>query len=259
MRCLQSDGTVFASRLILDGEALEISAPAHCPVAQVPTLLTSQHAAESKMTVEIVISDDHPSLCRGLSSILSDAGLVIVGTASNANETLVLCRTLRPDVLLLDVRLGPDDGLAVLGQLSSESPELKVAMISAHEDPTYVARSIARGAHDFLLKSDSGQSLVRAVERVASGDATMGRSRFNSMKTLLVTQPQRAIPPLTPRESQILACLAYGLSNRDIAAAVGVSKHTVALHVGKVLQKLQVHDRTAAAICAARNGRFEGW
>jgi DNA-binding NarL/FixJ family response regulator len=129
-------------------------------------------------------------------------------------------------------------------------------MMSAHDNPTYVARSVALGAEGFVLKDASAEQIIDAVERASRGEPPPENSKLNEIKTRLATRidPQADDVPLTRREYQVLRHLAYGLSNREIGRSLNISIETVKEHVQNILRKLNAADRTEAAVWAVKRG-----
>ena len=157
---------------------------------------------------------------------------------------------------MMDVMMPETDGLDALERLRNKSPNVKVVMMSAHDNPTYVARSVALGAEAFLLKDSSGQEIVATIKRAARGEAAVADSRMSEIKARLTTRldPTEDDVPLTKREYQVLRHLAYGLSNREIGRSLKISIETVKEHVQNILRKIAVSDRTQAAVWAVRKG-----
>lgn len=212
----------------------------------------------------LVIAHSKELIRAGLRELLAKTAIRIVGEADDPKATLALVKKLRPNVLLMDVSVAHDTGTDfcdLLADARETSPETKVIGMSVHENPTYLARAVVAGAADFIWKGFTGRQLVTAIEQAAAGkapvatgplagvvarmkDLAAGKSRDRSLKSL----------PVTPRELQVLAHVAYGLSNDEIARALRISVDTVKEHVQTLLRKLAVPDRTAAAVLAVRSG-----
>jgi DNA-binding NarL/FixJ family response regulator len=213
------------------------------------------------MPVDVLVVDDHEVVRRGLAVVFEQSQAKIVGEAATASEAIRLCRKLKPDVVLLDVRLeesrnGEAGSFDLLQRIRSVSPGTKVVCFSAFDNPTYVARAVAGGAHDYLLKGESAEAILEAVEGAAAGRMP---ARAGSMRRVAgIMTNRRTIEqgdsPLTPRESQVLRQISLGLSNKEIAETLSISVETVKEHVQKLLRKLAVSDRTQAAVWAVRRG-----
>jgi DNA-binding NarL/FixJ family response regulator len=144
------------------------------------------------------------------------------------------------------------DGLTALGRIKLEKPRLPVLILSAYDNPTYVARAVALGAHGYVLKSASREELVEAIRRAAKGETTWTRDELRRVTGALAT-PRLGSDvevPLTERESEVLKQLANGLTNKEIAQALHISYETVKEHVQHILRKIGVTDRTQAAVWA---------
>lgn len=209
------------------------------------------------MTIRLMIADDHAVVRSGLNCLLENTDVEIVGEAGNGEEAVALVEQCDPDVVLMDVRMPTTDGLQALDRIRGQRPETRVVMLSTYDNPTYVARSVALGAFDYLSKECSRDELLEAIQRAASGkretdeESIMGRVT-SSMQKRPVDNDQ--MPALTRREHQVLRHLALGLSNREIARSLSISVETVKEHVQNVIRKLQVGDRTEAAVWAVRRG-----
>lgn len=208
------------------------------------------------MSIKVLIADDHEVARRGLSSLLKDSPARVVGEAETPAEAIRLARRLKPDVVLLDVRFGDEDGLDAIRKIREAAQGLRVVMFSAYENPTYVARSVSAGAHDYLVKTATRTEIVAAITRAAEGSAP---ARTGSLRRVAGEMAKREAPadarlPLTPRETQVLRHVAMGLSNKEIADSLEISVETVKEHVQNLLRKMSLTDRTQAAVWAIRHG-----
>jgi len=206
--------------------------------------------------IKVVIADDQEVVRKGLASLFEDTDIEIVAEAKTGNEAVSKTLKHKPAVLLMDVMMSETDGLDALEKIRNKAPNVKVVMMSAHDNPTYVARSVAMGAEAFLLKDTSGQDIVAAVKRAARGEAAVADTRMTEIKACLATRldPTEDDVPLTKREYQVLRHLAYGLSNREIGRSLKISIETVKEHVQNILRKLDAADRTEAAVWAVKRG-----
>jgi DNA-binding NarL/FixJ family response regulator len=203
------------------------------------------------MAIRLLIADDHEVVRRGLVSLLAGSGLDIVAQASNGDEAIRIAKRMKPDVALLDVRMPGKDGLDAL-----DAPTVKCVMLSTFENPTYVARAVAAGAHDYVLKGCSRSELINAITGAAAGEPPMRAGELRRVATTMANQmhgPEADIP-LTQRETQVLRHMALGLANKEIAQSLMISIETVKEHVQNILRKLAVADRTQAAVWAVRRG-----
>ncbi len=208
------------------------------------------------MSIRLLICDDHEVIRTGLASLLAGTEIEIVGEATSGKDALRLAQKDKPDVILLDIRMPDGDGLSVLEKLRSKVPESKVVMLSTYDNPTYIARSVALGAADYVLKGAPREDLIGTIVAAAAGESP---SRHGELKKVAATMKVRQVlddedVPLTQRETQVLRHVALGLSNKEIGKSLEISVETVKEHVQNILRKIAVSDRTQAAVWAVRKG-----
>ena len=208
------------------------------------------------MTIKVVVADDHEVVRSGLANLLKGSDIEIVGEAVDGDEAVEKTMKHHPDVVLMDIRMPNRDGLSALEAIRGKMPDARVVMLSTYDNPTYVARSVALGATDFVLKGSTRQELVDVITRAASGDEPLDTSVLRRVKRVMRRRHEREDDgiPLTNRELQVLRHVALGLSNREIGQSLGISIETVKEHVQNILRKLDVNDRTQAAVWAVRRG-----
>ena len=206
--------------------------------------------------IKLLVADDHEVVRTGLASLLADSDIDIVAEASDGDEALQKAREHQPDVVLLDIRMPEHDGLTALDKIHREFPTTKVVMLSTYDNPTYIARAVALGASDYVLKGSGREQLISAIEDAASGQGPSASSAVNKVAVAMNTRkrPSDIDMPLTNRESQVLRHVALGLSNKEIGQSLGISVETVKEHVQNILRKISVNDRTQAAVWAVRKG-----
>ena len=211
------------------------------------------------MAISVLIADDHDVIRSGVEVLLESSHFRVVASAANVAQLVRLARKHKPDVLLLDVRLGDEDGLDAIRRVRSAAPKTRIVIFSAFDNPTYVARAVAAGANDYLLKTADRDTLLAALDNaVADGPPT----RTGMLRSVAASMTKQDVPgdanvPLTPRELQTLRLIAMGLSNREIADTMGISIETVKEHVQNLLRKLAVNDRTQAAVWEVKSGMIE--
>jgi len=208
------------------------------------------------MSVKLLIADDHEVIRIGLASLLAGSSIEVVGQAANGKECVKLAEQLRPDVILLDIRMPDGDGLATLEKLRAKLPDIHVVMLSTYDNPTYVARAVAMGADDYVLKGATREDMIETIETAAAGESP---SRVGELKRIAAAMKIRQViddddVPLTQRETQVLRHVALGLSNKEIGRSLEISVETVKEHVQNILRKIAVSDRTQAAVWAVRKG-----
>ncbi|MCA9188901.1 MAG: response regulator transcription factor [Pirellulaceae bacterium] len=207
------------------------------------------------MPITVVVADDHEVVRFGLKSILKGSDIEVIGEASDGASAIDQVLALRPHVVLMDIRMAETDGFAALEAIREKAPDIPVIMLSTFDNPTYIARSIALGAFDYILKGITRHHLIAAIQRAARGEQPPVDSEIQRIRKAMAKRKGTALADvtLTNRETQVLRHVAYGLSNREIATSLDISVETVKEHVQNVLRKLQVNDRTQAAVWALRN------
>lgn len=208
------------------------------------------------MSIRMLIADDHEVVRSGIKNLLEGTNIEIVGEATSGNEVVRMTTELKPDIVVLDVRMPDGDGLTTLGRLKLDHPQLPVLMLSTYDNPTYVARSVALGACGYLMKTANKEKLLAAITSGAAGESVWTRDELRRVTGALSTPRLNSDVdvPLTQRESEVLRQLAFGLTNKEIAAALNISYETVKEHVQHILRKVGVSDRTQAAVWAVRKG-----
>jgi DNA-binding NarL/FixJ family response regulator len=208
------------------------------------------------MAIRVLIADDHEVVRRGVASLFDGVDIKVVAEASDGKEAVKRSLEKHPDVVLLDIRMPNCDGIEALAQIRKKSPKSRVVMLSTYDNPTYVARSAALGASDYVLKGAPRKRLISAVTRAASGEEAPGDSVMARVQDAMAQTTDNDHPeiPVTSREFQVLRHLALGLSNREIGNSLGISVETVKEHVQNILRKIDVVDRTQAAVWAVKKG-----
>ncbi|EWS80047.1 LuxR family transcriptional regulator [Brachybacterium phenoliresistens] len=209
-------------------------------------------------SIRVLLADDEPLVRQGLRMILdSEDGIEVVGEAADGAEALAAARREEPDVICMDVRMPGVDGIRAT-ELALRLPHRpRVLVVTTFEHDQYVQEALAAGAAGFLLKRARAEEIVQAVRTVASSDSLLLPEHA---RALLRPRPRRARPDgpeLTARESEVLALLAEGLSNAEIADRLQLGVETIRTHVAAILRKLGARDRTQAAVIAYRSGLVE--
>ncbi|MGA4729882.1 response regulator [Micromonospora taraxaci] len=218
-------------------------------------------SAAGAATVRVVLADDQPAVRAGLALILDGSpGVEVVGEAADGEEAVRLCRELRPDVAVLDVRMPRRDGISATREIVTDALA-DVLVLTTFDLDEYVFGALRAGAAGFLLKDTDADGLVDAVRTVARGDGFIAPAVTRRLITAFAaTAPtasaatRAALGTLTPRERDVLACLGLGLSNQQIADRLVLAESTTKTHVSRILAKLDLRSRVQAAILAQELG-----
>ena len=219
---------------------------------------------------QIVIVDDHDLARDGLKDMLVDEpGLEVVGEAANGLQAITLCARLRPDLVMMDVRMPEMDGLTATRGIKKSYPRTSVLMMTMHENPDYMFEALKAGAAGYVLKDATQDDVVDAVRQVLSGGSVLEPELSARLLRRLVAESANGkehtpkaprasermpVAPLTPRELEVLGLVKLGLTNRQIAAKLVISVGTVKNHVEHIIQKLGTSDRTQAVVRALELG-----
>jgi len=204
--------------------------------------------------IRVLVVDDHPVVREGLVSVLEDeADFAVVGTAGSAEEALALARRERPDVVLLDLELPGQDGVAAIPALLAIQPAPRVLAFTAYDADERVLGALRAGAAGYLLKGAPAEEIARAVRTVHGGESYL-TPRVAAKVVRQVRAPHAASGALSAREREVLRLVAEGQSSKQIARALGIAERTVKFHVTAIFQKLGADNRAQAVALAARRG-----
>jgi len=213
------------------------------------------------MSIKVLLIDDHTLFRVGLEGLLSTRGIEILASVNTGIDAVELVKKLNPDIVLLDMRMPGIDGLGVLSMLRDVYDTLPVVMLTTSTDENDLVTSLKNGAQGYLLKDMEPDELVIALRDIVNGKTVVAPdlapilARAVQGKTEIQNKSEDSpFAILTPREAEILALLAEGLSNKGIARNLGISDGTVKLHVKAILRKLEVHSRVEAAVMAVQHG-----
>ncbi|MEV6865474.1 response regulator transcription factor [Streptosporangium subroseum] len=202
--------------------------------------------------LRLMIVDDHPVVREGLRGMLeADPGITVVGEAASGDEAVVRAGELRPDVILMDLRMPDGDGVSATSRILANRPESRVIVLTTYETDQDIVRAVEAGAAGYLLKDTSRADLLAAIVSASRGETVLSPS----VATRLVTRMRApATESLSPREAEVLSLVARGLTNGEIGKALFISETTVKTHLLRVFGKLGVSDRTAAVTTALDRG-----
>jgi DNA-binding NarL/FixJ family response regulator len=224
--------------------------------------MTTSNEAGGGGTTRCLIADDQAMVREGFAAVLAaQPGLLVVGQAADGADAVGQVQRLRPDIVLMDVRMPVMDGLQATRQiLATASPvRPRVLMLTTFDLDEYVYAALRAGASGFLLKDATAAELVHAVRVIAAGDALLAPSVTRRLIIDFARQPHSGPPPpslsaLTPRETEVLRLIAHGLSNTEISDTLVIAEQTTKTHVGRILAKLDLRDRAQAVVLAYESG-----
>jgi two-component system response regulator DegU len=230
-----------------------------------------QQTVQTQQTVKIVLADDHQLLREGVKRIINmEKDLKVIGECGDGIRAVELCNELHPDVVIMDINMPVENGVNATERLKDLFPEIKVIILSIHDDENYVLETLRKGASGYLLKDMEAESLINAIRSVVVGHAyihpKVTGKLINQLRKMTYADSGQAVQetgaaymqqadnPLTRREAEVLRLLAEGKSNKSIGEILFISEKTVKNHVSSILQKMEVDDRTQAVIISIKNG-----
>lgn len=226
--------------------------------------------------VKLILADDHQLFREGLKRIINmEDDMEVVGECGDGIQVIELCNEIQPDVVLMDINMPLENGVVATERLKLIFPDIKIIILSIHDDESYVFETLRKGASGYLLKDMEAESLINAIRSVVAGHAYIhpkvtgklinqlrrmtyldhtgvagGNPAYDSARRYIDSQSS----PLTKREAEVLRLMAEGRSNKSIGEYLYISEKTVKNHVSSILQKMEVDDRTQAVIIAIKNG-----
>jgi DNA-binding NarL/FixJ family response regulator len=211
--------------------------------------------------VRVLLVDDDDLMRAGLKAVLSsDERIRVVGEAADGRAAVESARVQAPDVVLMDVRMPGMDGIAGTREVLAVSPNARVVILTTFEEDDYIFGALSAGASGFLLKRTRPEELIAAIHTIAAGDSLLSPSVTSRVVARMAAQPppdasaEERLGQLTPREREVLALVARGLANAEIAAELVIEESTVKTHVRRILLKLRLRDRVQAVIFAYESG-----
>ena len=211
-------------------------------------------------TIKILICDDHAIVRIGLRSLVSaETEMELVGEAVDGEEAVVMAKKLKPDVIIMDLNMPRKDGVTAIAEIKKKNPNARILVFTSYSDDKNVFSAIKAGASGYLLKDSSPEELLQAINDVYAGKSSL--HPVIAQKVIQEMHQPTDLPstddPLSAREVEVLQNVAQGMSNQDIARTLKIKEGTVRIHVGNILNKLQLANRTQAALYALREGLAE--
>ena len=213
-----------------------------------------------KMAIKIMIADDHSMIREGLKSLLELEGdIQVVVEAEDGVDCLEKLKICTPDVLLLDINMPRKNGLEVLQTLKSSKSKVKVLVLTVHNEVEYLMKAVDIGVDGYILKDSESAELKKAIFSIVEGENYIQPSLIPSLNSKMIekNRDEGKIESLTKRELEVLKLLAVGMYNKEVAEKLNISERTVKNHVSNIFKKIEVTDRTQAAVFAIRNNLIE--
>ena len=208
------------------------------------------------MKTKVMITDDHSLIREGIRQLLEfDGSIEVIGEASNGVECLEKLKILSPDVLLLDINMPEMNGIDVLKQLKETESDVKVLILTVHNELEYLLKAIDIGVDGYILKDSESSELKKAIDIICKGENYIQPSLIPALNNQLANRDidRDKIDLLTSREYEVLIQVANGMSNKEIATNLNISERTVKNHISNIFKKIDVSDRTQAAVFAIKN------
>ena len=208
------------------------------------------------MAVKVMIADDHSMIREGLAQLLELEGeFKVIAEACDGAECLSKLETVTPDVLLLDINMPTMNGLEVLQKIKDKKMKIKVLVLTVHNEVEYLLKAVDIGVNGYLLKDSESAELKKAILAVVNGENYIQPSLIPVLNAKMIDRDSDSIKieSLTKRELEVLKNLSYGMYNKEIAEKLDISERTVKNHISNIFKKIEVTDRTQAAVFAIRN------
>ena len=206
--------------------------------------------------INIMIADDHAMMREGIKQLLEfDGTIKVIAEACDGNECLSVLKNIKPDVLLLDINMPEKNGIEVLEDLRSKNDDTKILILTVHNEVEYLVKAVDIGVNGYILKDSESAELKKAIETIHNGDNFIQPDLIPLLNARLIKRDndKDKIEQLTKREREVLIQVANGMFNKEIADSLLISERTVKNHISSIFKKIEVSDRTQAAVFAIRN------
>lgn len=207
-----------------------------------------------------MITDDHSMIREGLKNLLElDGDIQVIGEAVDGEDCIEKLKSITPDVLLLDINMPKKNGLEVLQNLKSCRSKIKILILTVHNEIEYLMKAVDIGVNGYILKDSESAELKKAINTIAEGNNYIQPNLIPALNSKMIekNKDEGKIDLLTRRELEVLKLLAVGMYNKEIAEKLNISERTVKNHVSNIFKKLEVTDRTQAAVFAIRNNLIQ--
>lgn len=208
------------------------------------------------MSIKVMLVDDHVLIREGIRNLLEfDGSIEVIEQASDGFECLDKLKNVTPDIILLDINMPRMNGIEVLEELKLKNISVKVLVLTVHNEVEYLVKAVDVGANGYILKDSGSDELKKAIHDIIEGDSYIQPSLIPTLNSRLINRDidKEKLESLTKRELEILAQVASGMFNKEIAANLNISERTVKNHISNIFKKIDVSDRTQAAVFAIRN------
>lgn len=212
------------------------------------------------MSVKVMIADDHIMIREGIRQLLEfDGKIEVIAEANDGEECLSILEEKLPDVLLLDINMPNKNGIEVLEEIKSKKLPIKVLILTVHNEVDYLMKAVDIGVDGYLLKNSGSVELIKAIEAVLDGESYIQPDLIPMLNSKLITRNinNEKVEALTKRELEVLRLVAVGMFNKEIGEAMNISERTVKNHISSIFKKIDVADRTQAAVFAIKNNLVE--
>lgn len=208
------------------------------------------------MAIKVMLADDHSLIREGIKQLLElDGSIEVIAQAADGNECLEILADVNPDILLLDINMPNMNGLDVLEEIKRKKSNVKVLILTVHKEVEYLLKAVESGVDGYVLKDSSSKELKETIQKVYSGQQVIQPNLIPAMNSRLINKDNDKIKieSLTRREVEILKQIAGGRFNKEIAESLDITERTVKNHISNLFKKINVNDRTQAAVFAIRN------
>ena len=208
------------------------------------------------MSIKVMIADDHAMVREGIKRLLEyDGTIEVIAEASDGQECLEMLEKEKPEVILLDINMPKKNGIEVLEKIKKDKMNLKVLILTVHSEVEYLLKAVDIGVDGYILKDSESSELKKAISVILDGESYIQPSLIPSLNSRLINRDadKEKLEKLTKRELEVLVEIASGMFNRDIASNLNISERTVKNHISNIFKKIDVADRTQAAVFAIKN------